>query len=72
MTLNITVVTPLVVYQSADFRLTNGDTGTLIDDHSNKTVSMTFPTWSGFVTYTGLGRFGNRDLSSHVGSWRRV
>jgi hypothetical protein len=69
VTLNITVVTPTVVYQSADFRLTDGDTGDLVDDHSNKTVTMTFPQWGGFLTYTGLGRYGNQDMSHRISQW---
>ena len=69
MTLNITVLTRESIYQSADFRLTNSATGAVITDRSGKTVSFTYPAWTGFVTYTGLGSWGGRAVSEHVADW---
>src|SRR5690349_3468685 len=69
MTLNITVVTPAVIYQSADFRLTDSSTGSLITDNSAKTVVLRYPAWAGFVTYTGLGKWENRNISELIASW---
>ncbi|MGN7779032.1 hypothetical protein ACTJJE_05880 [Mycolicibacterium sp. 22603] len=69
MTLNITLLTPAAIYQSADFRLTNATDGTIIRDESAKTVVLQYQTFSGFVTYTGIGAWGGVDLSAIIGSW---
>lgn len=69
MTLNVTVLTPTIIYQSADFRLTDFDTGRLITDRSPKTVTLIYLSWNGFVTYTGVGRWRDRDISERIVSW---
>jgi hypothetical protein len=69
MTLNVTVLTPTIIYQSADFRLADFDTGKLITDQSPKTVTLIFQSWNGFVTYTGVGRWRDRDISDRVTEW---
>ncbi len=69
MTLNVTVLTPTAIYQSADFRLSDGASGRLVSDHSPKTVQITEETWGGFATYTGLGRWAGRDVSTHIAEW---
>ena len=69
MTLNITVLTPESIYQSADFRLTDSASGAVITDQSGKTVSFTYPRWAGFVTYTGLGSWDGRAITAHVADW---
>jgi hypothetical protein len=69
MTLNITVLTPDVIYQSADFRLTNADTGTWITDASRKLISLQYSDWDGLITYTGLGRWRGRDVSQWIADW---
>ena len=66
MTLNITVLTPVVIYQSADFRLTDSATGKLVTNRSVKTVGLTYPGWGGFVTYTGLGSWEGRAVSGWI------
>ncbi len=69
MTLNVTILTPATIYQSADFRLT--ESGKLITDRSAKSVVLTYSTWTGFVTYTGLGSWPNsgKALSDWVAEW---
>lgn len=67
MTLNVTILTPATIYQSADFRLT--DNGKLVTNRSAKSVVLTYSTWIGFVTYTGLGRWHGKDLSDWVAEW---
>jgi hypothetical protein len=67
LTLNITILTPATIYQSADFRLT--DNGKLVTNRSAKSVVLTYSTWNGFVTYTGLGRWQGKDLSDLVAEW---
>ena len=69
MTLNVTVLTPQTIYLSADFRLTNFDTGQVITDRSPKTVTLTYPGWNGFVTYTGVGSWQGRNVSELVAEW---
>ncbi len=67
MTLNITILTPTTIYQSADFRLTAN--GRLVTNRSAKSVVLTYATWTGFVTYTGLGSWEGKDLSYWVAEW---
>jgi uncharacterized membrane protein len=69
MTLNITILTPLVIYQSADFRLTDANTGKPRSDPSPKTVTLTYLEWEGFVTYTGIGNWSGRDISAYITEW---
>jgi hypothetical protein len=69
MTLNMTVLTPLVIYQSADFRLTNPKTRKPLRDPSPKTVTLTYFDWSGFITYTGVGKWSDRDISDYIAEW---
>jgi uncharacterized membrane protein len=69
VTLNITLLTEQVIYQGADLRLTNGDTGKLVTDVSGKIIEVGDFEWSGFVTYTGIGRAFGRDTSDLVVDW---
>lgn len=69
MTLNITVLTPSVIFQSADFRLTNPTTGKPFPDPSPKTVTLTYPSWDGFITYTGVGSWRDRYVSDYLVEW---
>jgi uncharacterized membrane protein len=71
LTLNITILTPVTIYQSADFRLTDPKTGWPITNRSAKSVVLTYSTWAGFITYTGLGSWSNssKALSDWVAGW---
>src|SRR5215217_8079854 len=69
MTLNITLLTERAIYQSADFRLTDADTGAIITDTSTKLVTLQYFQWDGFVTYTGVGRWANRDIAGWLVEW---
>ncbi len=69
MTLNVTVLTPAIIYQSADFRLTDTETGEPFPDPSPKTVTLTYPRWDGFVTYTGVGSWRDRYVSDYLTEW---
>jgi hypothetical protein len=66
MTLNLTLLTADAIYQSADFELTDADTGQPLPDNSMKLVTLSYPTWEGFVTYTGVGRWRCRDTSDWI------
>ena len=69
MTLNITLLTERAIYQSADSRLTNTDTGATITDASTKLVTLQYFQWDGFVTYTGVGRWRSRDIADWLVEW---
>jgi hypothetical protein len=69
MTLNITLLTERAIYQSADFRLTNADTGETITETSTKLVTLQYFQWDGVVTYTGVGRWRGRDTADWLVEW---
>ena len=71
VTLNLTVLTRQTIYQAADFRLTEFDTGKIVTDSSDKLVVLEFRSWSGFVTYTGVGALGKRSIATYVTAWLR-
>lgn len=68
MTLNITVLTSGAIFQSSDFQLTEFGTNTFVRE-SNKTVEFSYPDWKGFITYSGIGDWRDRDISSLLGIW---
>lgn len=69
MTLNMTLLTAEAIYQSADFQLTDGDTGDPLLSDSMKLVTVHYWDWEGFVTYTGIGRWRNRDTAEWIVDW---
>jgi hypothetical protein len=69
MTLNITLLTERAIYQSADFKLTDADTGEPITEASTKLVTLQYFEWDGFVTYTGVGRWRGRDIAAWLVKW---
>lgn len=69
MTLIVTVITKRTIYQSADFRLTNLDTGKITSDTSTKLITLQYGEWDGFVAYTGIGRWNNQDTSEFALQW---
>jgi hypothetical protein len=74
MTLIITVLTKQTIYQSADFRLTDAESGQPFPDTSTKLVTLHYGEWDGFVAYTGIGRWEKRggtplDTSDFVVQW---
>ena len=74
MTLNITIVSPRGIHQSADFRLTDlratpsGDF-LPIADNSPKLVSVTYRHWAGFISYCGIGRWNGRATHDFLREW---
>lgn len=72
MTLNITLVTSSRIYQSSDFKLTIPATGEVVSLASTKLVQLQYPTFDGFLTYTGVGRWPRKDsldTSARVVEW---
>lgn len=68
LTLNITLLTKDIIFQSADHRLWDPERDELITDTSVKSVSLDHWSWTGFVTYTGIGRWG-LDTSAWLTQW---
>lgn len=69
MTLNINIITPRLIVQSSDFRITRFDTQTLITDESSKYLSLTYSNWRGLITYTGVGLWDGKETSKLVEEW---
>ena len=71
MTLNITVLTTDVVYQSADFRLSDPRTLKPYDDPSDKTIHYVGvdPPLHLMITYTGIGAWGQKSTGEYVAEW---
>jgi uncharacterized membrane protein len=65
MTLNITALTTELIYQSADFRLSEPTNS----DSSPKIVTLSYPSFIGFVTYSGIGSYDNEDVSAWIAEW---
>jgi uncharacterized membrane protein len=65
MTLNITVLSSELIYQSADFRLT----GQPESESSPKIVTLSYSSFIGFVTYAGIGSYGHKDVSALIADW---
>ena len=69
MTLNITILTPAVIYQSADYMLFDEKAGQSLAMPSTKVVVLSNFDWTGFITYTGIGRVGSKHTSEIVEEW---
>ncbi len=72
MTLNISLLSRYVMAQSSDLRLTNPQTGALVEDISPKQVEITYFTWRAVIGYSGVAELeGHRthkwlaDLLAH-------
>jgi tetratricopeptide (TPR) repeat protein len=63
MTLNLTIATSRCIYQSADYRLTDWETGKLSDFTSQKIVLVNVAGWSATVCFAGVGRTRSLDVS---------
>jgi hypothetical protein len=74
MTLNITVLSPSGIHQSADFRISEterDDAGNWItlQENSAKIVSLTFENWSGLLTYCGAGLWKSKRTDAYAMEW---
>lgn len=69
MTLLITVLTKEAIYQSADFRLTDLDSGGGQTDSSTKLIALQYSGWHGFISYTGIGKWDGKHTSEYVIDW---
>lgn len=74
MTLNITVLSPGRIYQSADFRLAafkRGPDGKWIPiaNNSPKIIALHYGGWNGFLTYCGVGLWDSEQTYDAVARW---
>ena len=74
MTLNITVVSPPGIHQSADFRIskTEKDTdGNWLEllPNASKSVALRYEKWFGFVAYFGIGLGRGKRTDQYVTEW---
>jgi hypothetical protein len=63
MTLTITIVTPRVAYQCADYRLQDVQTGHFADFETQKTTLVNQAGWTALVAFAGVGRTEGVDVS---------
>lgn len=71
MTLNITILSRQFIYQSADYALFNEREKKPLLMPSTKAVVVSNFDWTGFITYTGIGRVRNKHISESVREWIR-
>jgi tetratricopeptide (TPR) repeat protein len=71
MTLNITVVTPRCIYQSADYRLLDLQTGNTYDFQTQKIFPVNCFRWSATVCFSGVGRTHDLDVSDWLNNCLR-
>jgi hypothetical protein len=64
MTLVLTVVSAKIIYQSADYRLTDLTTGAYGDFDTQKVFLVNALAWNATVAFAGVGRVGDVDVAS--------
>jgi len=69
MTLNITILTPQIIYQSADYALFDEYAKKPLRMPSTKAVVVPNSEWTAFITYTGIGRVGNKHTFDYIHDW---
>src|SRR6478752_6649283 len=74
MTLNITVVSPLGIHQSADFRISKTEkdvNGNWIElqPNSAKIMPLNYQKWFGFMTYCGIGLWNGKRTDQYATEW---
>lgn len=74
MTLNITVISPSAIHQSADFQISKTEkdaSGNWVElqPNSTKILPLRYQKWSGFVTYCGIGLWSGKRTDQYVVEW---
>jgi probable HAF family extracellular repeat protein len=74
MTLNITIVSPAGIHQSADFQISKTEKGAdgrwiELQPNSSKIVSLRYEKWSGFLTYCGMGLWNGKRTDEYASDW---
>lgn len=76
MTLNITILTPRMIFQSADYRLSSSNQP--LASPSTKVLEVSYKSWAGSITYTGVGSIiqtggiGTTEFSTILTSWLKA
>jgi hypothetical protein len=68
MTLNITLLSRHVIYQAADFRLTDTGTGHPRDFIAQKGIVLSRFRWSAVIAFAGVGHTGSLDVAEWLAS----
>jgi probable HAF family extracellular repeat protein len=74
MTLNITVLSPGGIHQSADFQISNTEKNAegnwiALQENASKIISLHFRSWSGLVTYCGIGLWRGVRTDQYLSDW---
>lgn len=74
MTLNITVLSPRGIHQSADFQLSEPEQDTngnwvVVQENASKIVALHFKRWSGLLTYCGVGLWNGMRTDQVASEW---
>jgi probable HAF family extracellular repeat protein len=74
MTLNITIISPVGIHQSADFQISKTEkdaNGNWIElqPNSSKILSLHYEKWSGFLTYCGMGLWQGKRTDEYAADW---
>jgi hypothetical protein len=65
MTLNITLVSPWIIYQSTDFRLTDANNASVtMSETAQKQVVLQYQNWCGLLCYTGIAKWASHDTEA--------
>jgi uncharacterized membrane protein len=74
MTLNITVLSPGGIHQSADFQISRTERGAdgkwiELQKNSSKIIALHFRDWSGLLTYCGMGLWNGVRTDQYASEW---
>ena len=74
MTLNITIVSPAGIHQSADFQISKTERGVdgkwiELQPNSSKIISLRYEKWSGLLTYCGIGLWKGKRTDEYASEW---
>jgi hypothetical protein len=74
MTLNITILSPSAIHQSADFQLSDlkkdaDGNWEMREPNAPKIVALRFQRWSGLLTYCGMGKWDGVRTDQRVSEW---
>jgi probable HAF family extracellular repeat protein len=74
VTFNFTILSPVGIHQSADFRISETERDAVgnwitLQDNASKIVSLQYQHWSGLLTYCGIGLWQGRRTDQYVSEW---
>jgi probable HAF family extracellular repeat protein len=74
MTLNITVLSPGGIHQSADFQISETERDAdgnwiVLQENASKIIALHFARWSGLLTYCGMGLWNGLRTDQYASGW---